>query len=395
MNTPVFPSPSPFSSQGGGGNNPVPISYTREELAELVFQQRAGLFGMHNEGPHLMAYNQDYSHMDLDYLYLASSQWTDCSLIGTHLRFASLGKLPLFRNCLLTGATMHGQLVGLRLEECVAVSTRFVDAIMSQSCLIGSPFTLLPLLEASFAKATLVDSLFANVAAQDTNFAGADLTRTVFHSTFNQYPAIPLVVPNEQYLAYRYVPPFQLGEQDEDQQWTHYLLETCHMSLADTADIDLSRANFRQAICCSTVFRNCRLSGADFTGADLTGTDFRGADLQGVTLNYAQLDGTQFSTIEQLAHTEHFRIRQAVEHLCVTMREGMIMLADLIVWQRPLDSWIAQYMPSEPDMIEHGSDHVQEVLFLRWLGNYDEHLHVGDNPPILLLLRWINDVCDV
>jgi uncharacterized protein YjbI with pentapeptide repeats len=214
---------------------------------------------------------------------------------GANLEKADLSGADL-RGSVLARANFSGaDLTGARLDDVVAIKSRWteawlekaglgkadltgsdmVGAVLNQADACGAVFRGVRLKNAELHEAKLANADFREVKASGADFTGADLSEADF--------------VDARFKGADFTGAKLAGANFSGAQGAGVI-----MTNADMRGVCMARANLTEAN-----FGGAQLQGADLTRADLASAAFVGADLEGTNLHEARLDDAEISP-EQL-----------------------------------------------------------------------------------------------
>lgn len=263
-------------------------------------------------------------------------------------------------------------LSSLEVEESLFNMVSFERSNLSGSHLRVCDFTRCNLHETNFCLSTIESGILRRCDAEHANLSSCDLSDTTFdHCTLQGASFTSSGLSGAKFWGY-------------GANLTRVNFDSATMVDCTLQGANLTESTFSLSNCTGADFTTANLSRAYFYCTDLSGADLRRADLTGATLNNVLLKGTKFTSVDQIVRADLNQQRQAVAKCCRERRSAMIQLGETI-WpgRRPIVQWLERNVPTDAPP--------EWDTLARWVSNYDLSVKLEDNPPIVLLLQWINE----
>lgn len=257
----------------------------------------------------------------------------------------------------------------LQVEESVFHVVSFVQADLSSSRMDVCDFNRCNLAESNFCMTHACSTIFRGCFGEKANFSSGDMSDSRFERCFLKGATF-----SSTFLSNARFYGTSLQEVNFDSAFMH----GCILS-----GNNLTASSFSNSNCTDVDFSGANLSRAYFYCTDLTGADMRHANLAGTTMNNVLLSETKFSSVDQLMVADLNQQRQSIALCCKQQRAKMIRLSEDILHCRGIDNWLSKNILTDaPD---------EWKTLYRWMSNYCYDIPLTDNPPILLLVQWINE----
>lgn len=253
----------------------------------IPYEGKKDLRELYLKGISLMGYDFFEAQLDkvnLTEAVLTRADFSEAELISADLRSAEMEQAVFSYACLAGAHLQNAHLKGAKFDNSILEYSDLSGADLTEVC-----FDNANLSHAKFSGSTLVNAKFSDAIIERTVFDGANMQGALFNGLSINASSFVSSILSKASLENVTVSP--------DTSMKNVCFEKCNLSYSDFRGVDLSSAEFEDAIMCEMFLRGSNLENANLYGAELSGADLEKANLKNASLREATAENSNMSEV--------------------------------------------------------------------------------------------------